>query len=310
MMEEIKIFCPASVANVSCGFDVLGFCLDGVGDEMIIRRSKRKGIQITNINGHQLTTNPEKNVAGIAINSLLNQYQSDFGFEIEITKGIKPGSGIGSSAASSAGAAFAVNKILGDPASKDDLISFAMDGEKFVSGKAIPDNVSPLIYGGFTLTRSVNPIDVIKLPVPDELVAVIIHPQIEIKTVHSREVLKENVPMELAIKQWANLAGMISGLYENNYDLISKCLVDEIVEPYRSSLIPEFYNLKNKAIEAGALGCGISGSGPSVFALTKGSEIANKVAHEMRKVLIPHNIEIQCYISKINPIGIKIISSK
>jgi len=309
-MEEIKVFCPASVANVSCGFDVLGFCLDGIGDEMIIRKSKQKGIQIIKIDGHQLTSNPKKNVAGIAINSLLNQYQSEFGFEIEITKRIKPGSGIGSSAASSAGAVFAANKILGDPASKDDLINFAMDGEKFVTGKAIPDNVSPLIYGGFTLTRSINPIDVIKLPVPDELVAVIIHPQIEIKTVHSREVLKENVSMELAIKQWANLAGMISGLYENNYDLISKCLVDEIVEPHRSSLIPEFYNLKNKAIEAGALGCGISGSGPSVFALTKGSEVANKVAYEMKKVFTPHNIEIQCYISKINPNGVKIISSK
>ena len=309
-MEKIRVFCPASVANVSCGFDVLGFCLKEVGDEIIIRKSKQKGVKIISIEGHRLPSDPRKNVAGIAINSFLNKYPSNFGFEIEIIKRIKPGSGIGSSAASSAGAVFGVNKILGDPATKDDLIKFAMEGEKFVSGKAIPDNVSPLIYGGFTLTRSIDPIDVIKLPIPNELVAVIIHPQIEIKTLHSREVLKENVSMELAIKQWANLAGMVSGLYENDYDLISKCLVDEIVEPHRSSLIPEFYKLKDVANKAGALGCGISGSGPSVFAFTKGNEIAEKVANEMKKVFKNHDIAIQCYISKINPNGIKIIPSK
>ncbi len=310
MMEEIKIFSPASVANVSCGFDVLGFCLDGIGDEMIVRKSKTKGIRILKIEGYDLPPEPDRNVAGIAAQSMLKRYPFEFGVEIEMSKGIKPGSGIGSSAASSAGTVFAMNKLLGEPASKDELIDFAMDGEKFVSGTAIPDNVSPLIYGGFTLTRSINPIDVIKLPVPDELVAVIIHPQIEIKTVHSREVLKKHVSMELAIKQWANLAGMISGLYENNYDLISKCLVDEIVEPFRAMLIPEFYNLKNKAIESGALGSGISGSGPSVFALTRGYETARKVALAMEEILIPHDIKIETHVSKINPDGIKIISSK
>ncbi len=309
-MEEIKLFSPASVANVSCGFDVLGFCLDGIGDEMIIRKSKSRGVKILKIKGYNLPTEADKNVAGIAAQSMLKKYPSKFGVEIEISKGIKPGSGIGSSAASSAGAVYGMNKLLGEKASKDELISFAMEGEKFVSGTAIPDNVSPLIYGGFTLTRSIDPIDVIKLPVPDELVAVIIHPQIEIKTVHSREVLKKHVSMELAVKQWANLAGMISGLYEKNYDLISKCLVDEIVEPYRAMLIPEFYNLKNKAIELGALGSGISGSGPSVFALTKGLKTAKKVALAMEEILIPHKIKVGTYISKINAEGIKVISSK
>lgn len=307
-MEEVRLFSPATVANVSCGFDVLGFCLDGVGDEMLIRRSNKKGIRISKVEGYDLPLDPNKNVAGVAAQSMLKKYPSKFGFEIEIKKGIKPGSGIGSSAASSAGAVYGINELLNNPIPKKELITFAMDGEKLVSGSAIPDNVSSVILGGFTLTRSTSPLDVIKLPVPNELIAVVVHPQIEVKTVHAREILKKNIPMETAIKQWANLAGMVSGLYTSNYEIISKCLVDEIVEPYRAMLIPEFYNLKRAAINSGALGSGISGSGPSVFALTRGNETAKKVALAMKNVMNPHNIEIETYISKINPRGVRIIS--
>jgi len=268
-MDSIKIFAPGTIANVSCGFDVLGLCLDSVGDEMVIKKTKAKGVTISKIVGQDLPLETEKNVAGVAVLSLLEKYG-------EIYKNIKPGSGIGSSAASSAGAIFGVNKLLGEPFTLAQMIPFAMEGERLASGNAHADNVAPALLGGFTLVRSYEPLDVIKLHTPKELYATVIHPQIEIKTADSRAVLKDTVSLKQTVTQLGNIGGLISGLYKEDYNLIGRSLKDVIVEPLRAVLIPNFDKVKQHAKEAGALGSSISGSGPSIFALSEGKETAEK----------------------------------
>ncbi len=307
-MNEIKLFCPASVANVSCGFDILGICLENVGDEMIIRKTNNPGVKITKIKGDNLPFENKKNVAGISAMTLVKEKNIPFGFEIEIYKGIASGSGIGSSAASSAGAVFGINKLLGSPFTKNELIKFAMEGEKLASGTLHADNVAPIILGGFTLIRCSKTLDIINLPTPKDLFITIVHPKIELKTSDSRSVLKQKVPLQKTIQQSANLASLVSGLYTNDYKLISRSLVDVIIEPSRSALIPAFDELKYAAKKKGSLGSGISGSGPSMFALSKGEKIAKNVSAEMGKVLEPLDVEYETFISKINTEGIKIIS--
>lgn len=303
--EELKIFAPATIANVSCGFDVLGLALDNVGDEMLIRKVAKKGVTITKIIGQDLPLETHNNVAGVAALALLAETESDFGFEIEIDKRIKPGSGIGSSAASSAGAVWAINKLLGNPFNSTDLVRFAMEGERLATGVAHADNVAPALFGGFTLVRSYNPLDIISINTPSKLYASVIHPQIEVKTSDAREILKTNIPLKDAIKQWGNVGGLISGLYTEDYELIGRSLEDYIIEPIRSILIPAFDPVKNKSLNAGALGCGISGSGPSIFALSKGKETALKVAEAMKSVYEKVGIEYDVHVSKVNKQGIK-----
>lgn len=304
-MEEIKLFCAATIANISCGFDVLGLALDNVGDEMIVRKVPQKGVTIAKIVGQDLPLKTHKNVAGVAAMALLSKVETDFGFEIEIYKNIKPGSGIGSSAASSAGAVFGINELLGRPFSRHDLIEFAMQGERLASGVAHADNVAPALLGGFTLVRSTTPLDVLKIHTPSELYATVIHPQIEVKTSDAREILRGSVPLKTAIKQWGNIGGLISGLYTEDYNLIGRSLEDYIVEPIRSILIPAFDSVKTESVKAGALGAGISGSGPSIFALSEGSENARNVADAMKMVYDKVGIAYDVHISKINTEGIK-----
>ena len=306
-MKSIKIFCPATVANLSCGFDVLGLCLDTVGDEMIIHKSNEKGVRISKIVGADLPLEATENVAGVAALAMLSEWETDYGFDIEIYKRIKSGSGIGSSAASAAGAVFGINELLARPFENKDLVKFAMQGEKLASGSAHADNVAPALLGGFTLVRSYNPLDVIRIESPPELFVVVIHPQIELKTSVSRGVLKPDVPLKSAVAQWGNVGGLVAGLYTHDYDLIGRCLNDEVAEPYRKALIPEFDLVKNTAIRNGALGAGISGSGPSIFALSKGIESANNIAAEMSEVYKNIGLLHEIHVSKVNSQGIKIM---
>jgi homoserine kinase len=311
-MKEIKLFCPATIANLSCGFDVLGLCLDNAGDEMIVRKTDQKGIKITKIIGADLPLETEKNVSGVAALAMLEAYEKDFnpidfGFEIEIYKNIKAGSGIGSSAASSAGAVFGINELLGKPYSRKDLVQFAMQGEKLASGNAHADNVAPALLGGFTLVRSYAPLDIIRIDSPEELYATVVHPQIELKTSDARSVLKQNVSLKSAIMQWGNVGGLIAGLYTKDYDLIGRSLHDEIVEPLRSVLIPGFDLIKQTALENGALGSGISGSGPSIFALSRGKNTADQIAKAMSDVYENMNLPYEIHVSKINPDGVRVL---
>ena len=308
MKKSIKIFAPATVANLSCGFDVLGCCLQGVGDEMIINLSDQPGVRITKIDGADLPLATDKNVAGVAVVDMLKTLNdTTIGVEIDIYKKIKAGSGIGSSAASSAGAVWAVNKLLDQPFTNNELVKFAMEGERLASGNAHADNVAPALLGGFTLVRSYEPLDVLKLHTPKDLYMTIIHPQIEVKTADSRRVVKPNVSLKNAITQWGNLGGFVAGLYTNNYTLIGRSLQDVIIEPMRSILIPEFEKVKTSALENGALGAGISGSGPSIFALCKGKQTAQKVAKAIDKVYQSTGIIYDIHISAINADGVSVI---
>lgn len=304
---EIKLFCPATIANLSCGFDVLGACLDHVGDQMMVRKSAQKGIRITRIEGADLPLETEKNVAGVAGLALLEQLEVDFGFEIEIYKKIKAGSGIGSSSASAAGAVFGINELAGRPFTRNQLVAFAMQGEVLASGSAHADNVAPALCGGFTIVRGYHPLDVIEIPSPDELYATVIHPQIELKTAEMRAVLKPEVSLKSAITQWGNVAGLVAGLCQSDYDLIGRSLQDVIVEPLRGQFIPEFHTLKAAAQASGALGSGISGSGPSVFALSRGKETAKKVADAFQHSFQSTQIPFEIHVSKISAEGVRIL---
>lgn len=306
-MTEIKLFSPATVANLSCGFDVLGLCLEGIGDEMIIRKSTQKGLRITKITGADLPYEPEKNVAGVAGLAFLNHLDLEFGIEMEIHKKIKAGSGIGSSSASAAGAVVGINELLGNPMTRQELIAFAMEGEYLASGSYHADNVAPAILGGFTLVRSYDPLEVIKMPSPKELYVTIIHPQIEVKTAEARTILPKEIPLKKAVTQWGNLGGFIAGLYTEDYDLLGRSLVDVVAEPYRKNLIPEFDNVRSASLKSGALGFGISGSGPSLFALSRGEETAKKVANAMTTIYQKTAINFEVYVSKVCNEGVRVI---
>ncbi|MEZ2414797.1 homoserine kinase [Muriicola sp. E247] len=305
--EQIRLFCPATIANISCGFDVLGLALDSIGDEMVLRKVSSPGIKITGITGQDLPLETDKNVAGVAGMAMIKALEYKEGFEIEIHKKIKPGSGIGSSAASAAGVVWGMNQLMGSPCSDHQLVQFAMEGEKLASGSAHADNVAPAIYGGITLVRSSSPLDIIRINSPELLYASVIHPHIEIKTSDSRKILKTSISLADGIKQWGNLGALIAGLFKEDYALISRSLEDHIIEPVRSILIPGFDDIKKAALAAGALGCGISGSGPSIFALSKGGDKATEVAKAMSLELSKIKLNHDTYVSVINTKGIYIL---
>lgn len=302
-MEKIKIFSPATVANVTCAFDIMGFALEAIGDYMSFSKTDEKGVHIKMLNSSTIPEEPERNVAGVVALKMLEYLNADFGIEMEIDKRIKPGSGIGSSAASASGAAFGINQLIGNVFNDLELIKFAMHGEALASGVEHADNAAPALLGGFTLVRSYTPLEVIQLPVPEQLYCTVIHPLFEIKTEEARKILKPQVPMRDAVQQWGNVAGLVSGLFLNDYELIGRSLTDKIVEPVRSALIPLFSELKSGFMKAGALGGGISGSGPSVYAFSKGLENAQRVADAMTDVYSHSSIPFDIHISKVNKKG-------
>jgi homoserine kinase len=306
-MNEIKIFAPATVANLNCGFDVLGLCLDGPGDEMVFRKTAEKGLRISTITGADLPYETENNVAGVAGLALLNEVDLAFGIEMEIHKKLKLGSGIGSSSASAAGAVFGINELLGQPFSRKELVYFAMKGEVVASGSEHADNVAPCLLGGFTLVTGYNPLNVTRIDSPKDLYVVVLHPHIEVKTSDSRAVLQPEVALKDAITQTGNLGGFVAALYTSDYALIGRSLQDVLVEPYRKHLIPDFAKVKNAALENGALGSGISGAGPSIFALCQGKETANRVALGMKNAYSETGISFDVHLSGINAEGTKVI---
>lgn len=305
--KSIRIFAPATIANLSCGFDILGLALEGVGDYMYLELTEEPGVQIGKITGMDLPLEAEKNVAGVAAIALLNSTDYTGGVRLEIDKRIKPGSGIGSSAASAAGAVWGLNELLGKPFNALELIGFAMQGEALASGAAHADNVAPALMGGIALVRSTKPLDVVRVNCPKSLYACVLHPQIELKTSDARKILKTQIPLHLGIKQWGNVGGLITGLFTEDFDLIGRSLEDCIVEPVRSLLIPGFSELRDSALRAGALGFGISGSGPSVFALTKGVKSADAVREALAKTYNDFHIPFEIHVSGISSTGVGMI---
>jgi homoserine kinase len=303
-MKEISVLAPATVANVTCGFDVMGFALEEPCDLMTARIISEKAVKIINRDDFNLPTAPEKNVAGVVLLAMLERLDDDIGFEIEIEKKIKPGSGIGSSAASAAGAAVAANLLLDNRFSQLELVEFAMSGEQLASGARHADNVAPCVFGGFTIVRSSDPLDVVRLDFPP-LFVTIVHPQIEIKTADARKMLKQQVLLRDAIRQWGNVAALVAGLLKGDYELIGRSLEDRIIEPVRSILIPKFGEIKAASLDAGALGGGISGSGPSIFILSETEEIARQVETQMRQIYENTGIAFHTYVTEINKDGVR-----
>lgn len=307
-MEVVRIFSPATIANLNCGFDLLGVALEGVGDEIVLRKVRQKGIRITKIEGANLPSETLKNVAGVAGMAMLKDLNLDFGFDIELYKGIPIGSGIGGSAASAAAIVFGINQFLENPLSLERLTYFGMKGEALASGSEHADNVAPAIYGGFTLITNYTPLHIVSLPVPEDLYITIIQPDIEIKTKESRAVLPTKVPLEDVITQSGNLAGFISSLYTSDYQLLANSLKDVIVEPHRKNLLPLFDLAKTEALKQGALAFGIGGSGPAMFSICKGEESAKLVEKHLNKLYKELDIRIDSFVSKVSTVGSKIIS--
>lgn len=300
----IKVFAPASVANVACGFDVLGFALEKPGDEIIVRFSPTPGLRITKITGGKLPFEPERNTAGYAALKLLEYLgESTRGIEMEIHKKMPFGSGLGSSAASAAGAAFAINELLRRPLEKRDLLQFAVLGESIASGAIHADNVAPSLLGGMTLVRDSETLDVHRIHTPRGMYASVVYPKVEVLTKEARAMLKTEVPLKSMVKQSANLGALVLGMFNSDFGLISRSLQDVVIEPQRAILIPHFYEVKEAAYTEGVLGCSISGSGPSIFALSQNSLIAERAGEAMMRIYEKHKIECELYISPINQEG-------
>ena len=302
--NKVTIHSPATIANIVCGFDVLGMALNDPQDVMHIELTNTPGIVIKHLDAYNLPEAPEKNVAGVSLMKLSEASGNQFGFELVIDKRIKPGSGLGSSAASAAGAVAGANHLLGHLFSNEDLVRFAMEGEKLASGVKHADNIAPCIYGGISLIRSIFPLDIISIKAPP-LFVVVVHPQIEVKTSDSREILRKEVLLKDAIKQWGNVGGLVAGFLQNDYGLISRSLEDVIIEPVRSMLIPGFDEVKRRCVDAGALGGGIAGSGPSVFMLCEKKDIADKVEKIMQDVYNGTGLTYYTYVTTINNEGVK-----
>lgn len=312
MKRSIRVFAPATVANVISGFDILGFATHSPGDEVEMRLTDKPGVVLEDIigDGGVLPRDPKKNtVSGIIYDFLRKTDNEDIGVSIKLFKNMPVGSGLGSSAASTVAGLFAINQLLDQPLTTKELVPFAMEGERLACGQGHADNVAPAMLGGFVLIRSYDPLDIISLPTPKELVCTILHPHIEIQTRDARLIIPDQISLSSAVVQWGNVAGLISGLYREDYELIGRSLDDKLIEPSRAILIPEFYAMKEKALKLGALGFGISGSGPAVFALSKGKEIAKAIEQELQAHLKSVDIDSEVYVSEINAEGPKILSS-
>lgn len=308
--KSIKVFAPATVANVACGFDIFGFALTNPGDEVCVTLKESPGVSIAQISGDNgvLPLDPKKNTAGVSVLRLLEHLKLDQGIEIEVHKKMPLGSGLGSSAASAVGSVFAVNALLGHPLSIKELLPFAMEGERIACGASHADNVAPSLLGGFVLIRSYDPLDVVQIPCSLDLYCTILHPKIEIRTEVARKILRNEITMQQHVIQSGNAAGLLVGLMQNDTGLICKCLQDVIAEPVRSTLIPGFNEIKAAALQEDALGCSISGSGPSIFALSLSKVHAERIGDAMEKACREQGLDCTQYISKINREGPKVLS--
>jgi len=305
-VNSVKAFAPATVANVSCGFDIFGFAIQEPGDTVELYKRDEPGVVITEITGDEgrLPRQAEKNSVTVVMLALLKHLGiSDLGCEVVLRKNMPLGSGMGSSAASAVAGVVAMNELLGNPLSRKELLPFAMEGERIASGSAHADNVGPSLLGGFVVIRSYNPLDIFTIPVPDDLYCTLVHPDIEINTKDARFILRNEVSLKNTIAQMGNVAGLVAGLMKADYDLISRSMVDVIIEPVRSILIPEFKEVKQAAISNGALGCSISGAGPSMFALSRGIENAQNAGKAMQERFASAGIESAVHVSGINQGG-------
>lgn len=309
-MKTVRAFAPATVANVCCGFDILGFAIDGKGDEVEVRLSNEPGVRIIKITGDggKLPLESNRNTCSVAIQSFLGALGNGTGVEVELNKKLPLGSGMGSSAASAAAALVAINTLMGEPMTRRELVPHAMEAERIACGTGHADNVAPSILGGFVLIRDYHPLDLLQVQFPKELCCVLVHPHLEVKTEDSRRILRNSVTIRDAVSQSANAAGLMIGLMNSDFELIGKSLKDAIAEPVRSVFIPGFDQLKQVAKDAGALGAGISGSGPTVFALCNNLDVAQKVGERIVEHFSLSHLKSDLIVSPVNSEGARIIS--
>lgn len=307
--SSIKVSTPATVSNVGCGFDVMGFATDITSDEVIVKLTNKKEISISKISGDgcKLPIDIQLNTCTKSMMAILKSLKLNIGVDVQISKKIGFGSGLGSSAASAVAGAFALNELLDKPFTKYELLNFAMEGEKIASQATHADNVAPCLFGGFVLIRAYNPIDLVPLEPAENLFCTIIHPQLEIKTSEARKILGKTIPLKTGITQWGNVGALVAGLLKQDIDLIGRAVEDKVAEPKRAALIPGYYDLKNAALQAGAKGCNISGSGPAIFAFSDNETDAWKIGKAMKKTADNLKIKNRIYVSKINKNGPKII---
>lgn len=310
MKKIVRAYAPASIGNVSCGFDVMGLAVDAPGDEVIVELIDSGLVTIKKIEGDngKLPIKAEENTAGVAVIEYLKSIKSKQGVEITLIKNLPLGSGMGSSAASAVAAAVAINHAMGNPLKKSELLPFAMQAEFVACGSAHADNAAPSLLGGLILTRDNHPLDIVEIPTPDKLMCVLVHPHVEVKTRDARQVLRQSIPLKDAITQWGNTAALVAGMMKPDYELIGRSLQDVIAEPFRAVLIPGFHAVREKAIQAGALGCGISGSGPTMFAFCKDKITAQRVGDAMQKEFASIGLQSEAYVSGVNKEGARIIS--
>lgn len=304
-MHQIKVFAPASVANVSCGFDVLGFAVHRPGDLVEMQLNDSGLVHLDRVEGDEgrLPRATEKNIVSAVVINYLEHLGVKQGVSITLKKQMPFGSGLGSSSASAVAGLVAINELMGKPMTREELLPFAMEGERLASGNAHADNVAPALLGGLVLIRSYEPLDVVRLPYPDTLCVALVYPHVEIPTMAARKIIKSSITMKNAIKQWGNVGGLVAGLCTNNMDLISRSMEDVIVEPIRAMLIPMFYEMREHALNNQALGFGISGSGPTVFALCDDMGKASNIASLLHTLLERSGIESTTYVSDINQEG-------
>jgi len=305
--RTIKVFAPATVANLACGFDIMGLAIEKPGDVVELTPNTTGEIRIRRITGDagKLSRDPLLNTVTVSIASFLQAVHSRQGFDIVLKKQMPLGSGMGSSAASSAAGAMAVNEFFGRPFTKEQLVPFAMEGERVACGTAHPDNVAPSLMGGVVLCHASG--RMIPLPVPKQLYVVVLHPSIELLTRDSRNALPKKIALRDAVKQWSNTAALTAAFFNNDMDLLREAMIDVVAEPVRGPLIPGFSEIKEAAMKH-ALACSISGSGPSVFAMASGLQSAQKAGAAMQAVCRKTKIKSRLYISRINTSGAKRIS--
>ncbi len=309
-MKEIKVFAPATVANVVCGFDVLGFAVNEPGDEVVMRLVDEPGVRLLQITGDEgrLPLDSNKNTVSASVQHYLQHLnRPDIGVEIELHKKMPIGSGLGSSSASTVAGLFAINQLMGNLLTAKALVPFAMKGEELACGYGHADNVAPALMGGFVLVRSYDPLDLVALPTPNNLFAAIVYPEVDVPTKDARQMIRSKVLLKDAVTQWGNVAGLVAGLCLNDVELVGRSMQDVLVEPVRSILIPGFEQLRELAMENGALGFGISGSGPSVFALTTNIETAKQVTKAQQQHLNQLNINSKAFVSAVNAEGPRVL---
>lgn len=301
-------FAPASAGNVAIGFDILGFAVDALGDKVSITRTAQPGVTISSITGTtvELPRNPEANTAGRAVLAMVEALKLPFGFDMRIEKGIPLGSGLGGSAASAVAAVVAANALLPTACTKVELLKFAMHGEAVASGSMHVDNIAPSLFGGLVLTVGIDNPHVKQIPVPRAVRAVMVHPHLFLSTKDARSILRSSVAMSDFVWQTAHLAGFISGCYTDDIELIRASLEDVVIEPQRQALIPGFADVRRAAMAGGALGCSISGAGPTVFAWALEHQ-AEAVLGAMHAQFARHSVPVDEWIIEINSPGARVI---